>query len=595
MSNYQAPIGFCSTFVTIRFITMSRSLFLLIVSFYCVLSFAGEKRALIVAIGTYPSNSGWNKISSANDARLMRTILLKQGFENKNITTLTDAQATKANILKALDILITQSNKNDVVVFHFSGHGQQITDLNGDELDGYDEALIPYDAQKKISTQYKGNNHFLDDELNGYLYRLRNKVGSGGDIIFFLDACHSGTATRGQDDDAIYRGTNEKFDIDKSNIQNSVEDKQEFDEQNFHSERGAEDLSPFVIFSASGQQELNMEIKDQNNAGYGSLTYALGKVLTNNREKLIYSALFDRLCNEMWAGFAGKHQQTPQLEGNIDRFLFGGNTTVVPSHCNVLKIVNTQNIIVNIGELSGLTIGSEISFYPINTIKLEKTKLLAKGAVKQLGLVESTIEIASSFDKKQLKDSWGFVTAYKLPKGNADENTRRAAILRRVSANDPSLKVDFEIVDFKTRQTFHPNHIFKIDDKFLIRISNKGTKDAFFQLIDIQPDNQINLLYDADKLSPNDLFIKAGQTKLVDKDKFQIGKPIGVEMLKLIASEEQLNLSAIATKMPVQNRNTQPGEFEQLLNELYGDTERGGSIFFSQINIFTRTFTIKAK
>jgi len=575
---------------------MIRPLCFLVISCFCAFAYSGEQRALIVAIGTYPTNSGWNNLSSANDAGLMRLILKKQGFDDKNIITLTDAKATKANIQMSLENLIAQSNQNDVVVFHFSGHGQQITDTNGDELDGYDEALIPYDAQKTVSAQYKGSKHLLDDELNGFLSRLRKKVGAGGDVIFFLDACHSGTATRGQEDDAIYRGTNEKFDMTPPNTNNIADNKQQFDEQKYHSERGADELSPFVIFSASGQQELNMEIKDQNKTGYGSLTYALGKVLANNQEKLIYSALFDRLRNEMWANFGGKHQQTPQLESQTDRVLFAGQSVLVPSHCSVVSVVNSKKIIVNLGELSGVTIGSEISFYPINTINPEKTKLLAKGTVKQLELVESTVEITTPIDKNQLKDAWGFVTAYKWTNGNIDKNLRRADILRRASSNESSLKVEFEMVDPKTSKVFPFNNSFRVGDAFLLRISNKGTKDAFFQIIDIQPDNQVNLLFNANQLSPNDLSIKSGETKLVDKVTFRMGEPIGVEMFKLIASERQLDLSAIVTKQPVKTRNSQSTEFEQILNELYGNEQtRSSNYFFSQINIFTRTFTIKEK
>jgi hypothetical protein len=149
-------------------------------------------------------------------------------------------------------------------------------------------------------------------------------------------------------------------------------------------------------------------------------------------------------------------------------------------------------------------------------------------------------------------------------------------------------------VPVKTSSPLSGSNSFKIDDIFQIRISNKGTKDAFFQLIDIQPDNQINLLFDAGILSPNDLSVKVGQTILVE-DKFRMSQPAGVEMLKLIASEKQLDFSVIETRVPVQNRNAQPSEFEQLLDELYGNTERGGSIYFSKINIFTRTFTIKEK
>jgi hypothetical protein len=586
---------YLSVFTKNQFDITLKSILITLFTVVSVFAYPAEKRALIVAIGAYPANSGWNEISSVNDAVLMRTILQKQGFEDKNITTLTEARATKANILKSLESLIAQSNQNDVVVFHFSGHGQQITDTNGDELDGYDEALIPFDAQKSSSTQYKGSRHLLDDELNGLLYRLRKKVGSGGDVIFFLDACHSGTATRGQVD-AICRGTNEKFDITPPNKIKSADGKQQFDEQVSNSERVASELSPFAIFSASGQQELNMEIKDPNNTGYGSLTYALGKILATNHEELIYSALFDRMCNEMWANFGGRHQQTPQLEGQAERMLFAGQSVAVPLHCSVVSVINSKNVIVNMGELSGLTIGSELSFYPINTINPEKAKLLAKGIVKELGPIESKIEMTSPFDKSQLQDSWGFVTKTQLTKAYADESTRRAAILRRVSAEAPSLNVEFEMIDPRASKVIPFSNSLKIGDTFQLRITNKGTKNAFFQVIDIQPDDQISLLFDASKLSPNDLSIKAGETKLVANVEFTIGEPIGVEMFKLIASEKQLDLSVIATKQSATNRSSQSTEFEQLLNELYGKEQtRSANLFFSQINIFTRIFTIKEK
>lgn len=560
-----------------------------------VVAYPGEKRALIIAVGNYPAHSGWNNLSSVNDARLMQTVLKSQGFSDKYITILTDEQATKTNILKSLETLLYQSNSSDVVVFHFSGHGQQITDLNGDELDGYDEALIPYDAQKPPSEAYRGKNHLLDDELNGYLNRLRKKTGPAGDVIFFLDACHSGTATRGTDDNAIYRGTTEKFEL-KPSAEISAVEKQSFDEQINLQERGAAELSPYTVISASGQQELNLEIRDQNKVGYGSLTYALGKVLRSMREKLSYSALFDCLCNEMWAQFAGKHQQTPQLEGQVNRLLFSGQSVEVPLHCNVVSVVNSKNVMVNLGELSGLTIGSEIGFYPINTTNLNKTKLVAKGIVKQLGLIESMVEITSPFDKNQLKNSWGFIVKIQLPKVYADEDSHRAYILRRVSAEELTLKVEFEMVDPITSKTIPFKYSYKIGDSFKLRISNKGTKDAFFQIIDIQPDNQINMLFDVTKLSPNDLFIKTGETKLIDKVNFRMSEPVGVEMFKLIASEKQLDLSAIVTKHPSKNRNSQPTEFEQLLIDLYGEEQyRSSNVFFSRINIFTRTFATKEK
>jgi hypothetical protein len=425
---------------------------------------------------------------------------------------------------------------------------------------------------------------------------MRGKVGAKGDVIFILDACHSGTASRGAEDDAIYRGTNVPFGIVKPESNKNSGEIEKFDEQQALSTRGNTELSPFVIISASGQQELNKEIVDKNKTGYGSLTFALGKVLVNNHEKLTYTSLFDLTRNEMWANFAGKHQQTPQLEGQADRILFAGNPVVTTTHCRVISVVNTTKLMVDAGELNGLTIGSEISFYPINTHKPEKVGLLTKGIVKHVGLTESEVSFNQAIEKEKLKDAWGFVTKYQLSKRYPDVNTMRADILRRASASEPSLNVSFEMIDPKASLAIPFSHPFKIRDSFQLRISNKGSKDAFFQIIRIRPNDQIDLVFDLSKHTPNDLYIKAGQTKLVKVPTIRITPPLGVEMFKLVASEKQLDLSAIKANPPAVKRNSQSTEFEQLLDEIYGTEQVERSISsFSQVNIFTQTFTIKEK
>ena len=46
---------------------------------------------------------------------------------------------------------------NDSLFFHYSGHGGQTKDLDGDEGDGYDETIYPVDFR------YAG--HIVDDEI----------------------------------------------------------------------------------------------------------------------------------------------------------------------------------------------------------------------------------------------------------------------------------------------------------------------------------------------------------------------------------------------------------------------------------------------
>ena len=181
-----------------------------------LLSVAQERYALLIGIGQYPEASGWSVIHGDNDVSIIKQLLLEQGFKADNIAVLANSSATKAGIMSALDELRRRADLGDVVYIHFSGHGQQVTDLDGDESDHYDEAWIPYDARKKYDAGiYEGENHIIDDELNLYLNGLRSKVGARGKIVLVADACHSGSGSRGlsDDEDEFVRGTDEKFEI----------------------------------------------------------------------------------------------------------------------------------------------------------------------------------------------------------------------------------------------------------------------------------------------------------------------------------------------------------------------------------------------
>src|SRR5678810_1508576 len=68
---------------------------------------AQTKRALLVAIENYPASSGWPTLNTLNDVVLIKNALLKQNFPIANINVVTDSQATKEGIEKALDQLIS--------------------------------------------------------------------------------------------------------------------------------------------------------------------------------------------------------------------------------------------------------------------------------------------------------------------------------------------------------------------------------------------------------------------------------------------------------------------------------------------------------
>lgn len=146
------------------------------------------KRALLIGIDAYPHVPPLD--GCVNDVRLMRSVLEDTfGFPAGNITLLTNDQATREGILAAFDGLITATGKDDLVVFHYAGHGSQMTDREGDEPSGFDSTITPFDSARAPGD----NRDITDDEIHLKLEALGAKT-SYTTLVF--DACHSGTITR---------------------------------------------------------------------------------------------------------------------------------------------------------------------------------------------------------------------------------------------------------------------------------------------------------------------------------------------------------------------------------------------------------------
>jgi len=144
------------------------------------------KKALTVGINDY---QGIRDLRGCiNDVTNMRDILRNYlGFSNDEIRVLTDSRATKDGILTRLQWLIDNAKSGDFLVFHYSGHGSQIRDRNGDESlqDGLDELICPYDFN------WDGK-YIIDDDL----YKIFKSLPQGVLLEVFLDCCHSGTGLR---------------------------------------------------------------------------------------------------------------------------------------------------------------------------------------------------------------------------------------------------------------------------------------------------------------------------------------------------------------------------------------------------------------
>jgi hypothetical protein len=138
-----------------------------------------KKTALCIGINNYPG-SGADLSGCVNDVKDWAKVFALHGFK---VQKLLDKDATKKNILAAISAMVTTAEKGDSLIIQYSGHGSYVPDENGDETDGTDECLCPYDYKKAEIT---------DDELNELFTSKKNGV----KLVFFSDSCHSGTVTR---------------------------------------------------------------------------------------------------------------------------------------------------------------------------------------------------------------------------------------------------------------------------------------------------------------------------------------------------------------------------------------------------------------
>jgi len=133
-----------------------------------------NKVALLFGINDY--SGGDNDLNGClNDLELAQSRL--DGFQ---IRKFKDSEVTKKRFKNELQYALDNAETGDIIYVHYSGHGTYVPDKNGDEIDGYDEALYLYDGE------------LIDDETGEILQTVKDGVS----VVLLLDSCFSGTATR---------------------------------------------------------------------------------------------------------------------------------------------------------------------------------------------------------------------------------------------------------------------------------------------------------------------------------------------------------------------------------------------------------------
>jgi uncharacterized caspase-like protein len=248
--------------------------------------------ALVIGINDYTDPGVTDLNYCVDDATDIRSSLIDNGWRSSEIVLLTDGGATKAAILNTLTSFVNQAGVNDYLFIYYSGHGTSVVDVDGDESDGSDEAIVPVDYLFGDDTTL-----ILDDELGVILSGSSTEKGG-----FIFDACNSGGLINKALNSA---GSSARF-MDITNKKGGATN-------------GDLDITKFPVLAASGQYEFAYENSDLQ---HGVFTYFILKGLsglradTNNDNFITIRELFNYAENQTKSYvkyYYGSVYQHPQL------------------------------------------------------------------------------------------------------------------------------------------------------------------------------------------------------------------------------------------------------------------------------------------
>ncbi|MCO4773974.1 MAG: caspase family protein [Deltaproteobacteria bacterium] len=416
---------------------------------------AGTKRALLIGVSDYGYDDGWNDLHASTDLEYLSGALSLHGFESRHIKMLKDANATAAKVEGHLETLLEVTERCDHVFVHFSGHGQQLEDLSGDEGDGRDEALVTYGAPHDSSDDYDGSLHLSDDRLGEWLGRVRSQVGPEGTVVLSADSCWSGTISRGgvQASDPQERGGADwiRLKDDRSS------DKRERDDVGFaDAATGASSPGdgPLVVLTAARDFETAKETNDRTGRPVGSLSLALSEVLTADPPPRTWGEAYERVAAKMSEWHL---PHVPQLEGRAEVGVFDGEVTETEPYFRIrTSRGNGTELVLAGGTLLGLTVGSLVEVHGAGASDVSG-RALATGTVTSASasLARVGLDVPLELPRSELLAMRVFVT--EPAPGNyalalrVELNGEVGAAWRSAFKDDARFDLERESVDFVVR------------------------------------------------------------------------------------------------------------------------------------------------
>lgn len=368
--------------------------------------------ALLVGINNYKSDEIRPLNGCINDIDEIANCLLTLSGSNENISIkkLIDCQATRQAIINGFKEHLCQANRDDIVVFYFSGHGSQEPvppQWREIEANGLVETLVCYDSRTENSWD------LADKELGVLINQVAQK---NPQIIIILDCCHSGGALR---DERINNSLQPRY-IEKSearsfsNFLDSEVISTLFSKYDF---RRDEELSFFVpegryiFLSACRDVEKAFERLDIQR---GVFSFFLTDTLKQTNGNLSYQDLFNKIRDKV-NDFDSR--QCPQFEVSNSiyaDFIFLGNSVIKREHYIVTNHVD-KGWVIDAGGLHGILPPHKeektmLAIFPLsleNNFELDSAIAFAEviqifSSYSQINLTETRKELDSNLTYKSI-------------------------------------------------------------------------------------------------------------------------------------------------------------------------------------------------
>lgn len=349
-----------------------------------------KRVALMIGIDRYENLDVTCHLRGAvNDQTLLSLILIERfGFQKQDVELLTDSQATRTNMLNALDRLAGMGaydrhgllNHGDLLFISYSGYGSRLKEPPGeqDEPNGYDPTIVPYDSDRPRPLGRGGPNlDITDDEIFARLERIKERAGH---VVLFFDSSHEwygwGGDTRSLPPDDRY--------ADVPRLNPFLADKG-------HRRKTYSGWLPLhkdylLIAACHADQEAYEYQEPMTGQIFGALTYHFVREMARVNNPMTYWDFFqptEMMVNRLFPS------QTPQISWSWNRKPFEIEEAVIEAVTTVLARLDDRRVRLAAGVAQGVTVGS---LWQILPPKGKGKKPLADVIIRLVAALESSAE-----------------------------------------------------------------------------------------------------------------------------------------------------------------------------------------------------------